>query len=124
MAHMHAGSTYVQGTHPSAGTSWGQTKKNSQTTTYEQAFISSTGSDGKPSGAPTLLVRTSTTLQKKKFWIFFLPCCAAYVFPGTGNPLYTYFNRKRRLHINLQHLEILTLIKEKRKKNYPHCHYK
>jgi hypothetical protein len=30
--------------------------------------------------------------------------------------LYTYFNRKRSLHINLQHLEILTLIKEK---NYP-----
>jgi hypothetical protein len=38
--------------------------------------------------------------------------------------LYTYFNRKRRLHINPQHLEIPTLIKEKRKrKNYPHCHY-
>jgi hypothetical protein len=69
---MHAGSTYVRGTHPSAGTSWGQTKqKNSQTTTYEQAFISSTGSDGKPSGAPTLLVRTSTTLQKKKKIGFF-----------------------------------------------------
>jgi hypothetical protein len=49
----------------------GKQKKNSQTTTYEQAFISSTGSDGKPSGAPTLLVRTSTTLQKKKNLDFF-----------------------------------------------------
>jgi hypothetical protein len=34
--------------------------------------------------------------------------------------LYTYFNRKRRLHVNPQQLEISTLIREKRKKNnYP-----
>jgi hypothetical protein len=45
----------------------GKQKKNSQTTTYEQ------GSDGKPSGAPTLLVRTSTTLQKKKLGFFSYP---------------------------------------------------
>jgi hypothetical protein len=27
--------------------------------------------------------------------------------------LYTYFNRKRRLHVNFHRLEILTLIREK-----------
>jgi hypothetical protein len=36
------------------------------------------------------------------------------------NLLYTYFNRKRRLHINPQHLEIPTLIKEKRKRKITH----
>jgi hypothetical protein len=40
------------------------------------------------------------------------------------NLLYTYFNRKQRLHVNPQVLEILTLIREKVKQIITHhCHY-
>jgi hypothetical protein len=37
--------------------------------------------------------------------------------------LYTYFNRKQRLHVNPQGLNILVLIREKKTKIIDHFHY-